>query len=87
MYHVHYRFIFLHRKSASCTHDIVLLSESEIHMFKRPVTTANEEVVLPVTSYACKKNVSKKHKASTLHMSGYILKACLWKGEVITKAT
>ena len=66
---------FLCRKSASCTHvsgllhALVSMSESEIHMFKRPVTMANEEEVLPVTSYACKWNVPKKRKVSALRMS------------------
>ena len=47
------------------------MSESEIHTFRRPDMTANvsNEEVLPATSYACKWNVPKKRKVSTLHMS------------------
>ena len=52
-------------------HALVSMSESELHIFKRPTaaSTSLEEEVLPVTSYACKWNVPKKRKVSTLRMS------------------
>ena len=71
-------------KSASCTHVSALLhallcmSESELPMFKQPVTTENEEEVLPVTLYSCKWKVPKK---STLCMSEATFEKRVWKGE------
>ena len=52
-------------------HALVSMSESELHIFKRPTaaSTSLEEEVLPVTSYACKWNVPKKRKVSTLSIS------------------